>query len=63
MWGIWCKERKNNKGDWFRCGECAAILAFESKADACKRAAQEYGFDTYTEAKARDWCEVRKLNG
>lgn len=58
MYGVWCKD---GKGEWLTCPECRAILAFLSKADACKRAAKEYGFDTYSEAKQKDWCEVRPL--
>lgn len=63
MWGIW----DNDKNDWVRelpskvDDGGSAILAFFSKADACRRAAKHFGFDSYTEAKTKDWCEVRPL--
>lgn len=61
MWAIWCKELNGGKGDWLMCPECEAILAFKTKAAACKRAAKEYGFDSYSEAKRNKWCEVRSI--
>ena len=63
MWGIWCKDTE----DWLRelpskvDDGGLAVLAFTSKRDACRRAAKNYGFDTYTRAKRCDWCEVRPL--
>ena len=66
MWGIWCKDRGEDRGDWLRelpiPGYVShAVLAFDTKTAACRRAAAEYGFDTYSEAKRHGWCEVRKL--
>lgn len=67
LYGIWCKDVNDNKGDWLRELESVvnyggtAILAFERKRDACDRAAEHYSFDSYTEAKRKDWCEVRQL--
>lgn len=69
LYGIWCKDLNNNKGDWYRelpskvDDGGIAILAYTSQREAKKRAAQEYGFDTYAEVKKNDWCEVRPLNG
>lgn len=63
MWGIWCKDIN----DWLREMPSgvddggAAILAFTSKREACRRAGKHYHFGSYTEAKKNDWCEVRKL--
>jgi hypothetical protein len=62
MWGVWLKDKK----DWLReradvCCSSNAILAFTSKRAACSRAAKEYGFASYTEAKRKDWVEVRPL--
>ena len=65
LFAIWCKEARNNKGDWMRelpskvSDGGIAILTFESKQAACHRAALAYGFQTYKEAKAKGWCEVR----
>ena len=63
MWGIWCKDMNSNRGGWLKCPECGnrAVLAFAKKKDACKKAADEYGFDNYTAAKEKGWVEVRKL--
>lgn len=67
LYGIWCKDLKDNKGDWFRelpsrvnDGDIA-ILAFTSKREARYRAADNYGYDTYAEAKKDGWCEVKPL--
>lgn len=61
-WGIWDCE----KNDWHRIfggrGAVNTIPAFSSKAVACKEAAYQFGFNTYTEAKRKGWCEVRPLN-
>lgn len=67
LYGIWCKDLNDNKGGWYRelpskvDDGGVAILAFTSQREAKSRAAQEYGFDTYAEAKKNDWCEVRPL--
>lgn len=60
MWAIWDFTTK----DWLRepLQEFTAILAFDTKRSACGRAAQCWGYDSYSEAKADGWCEVRKLN-
>ncbi len=59
MWGIWDFD----KNDWVR--PCLLhgnpILAFESKRAACLHASRNYGFETYSEAKRRGWCEVLLL--
>lgn len=68
LYGIWCKDvgtRSAKMGAWLRensSNPANPILAFESKQAACRRAADHYGFPTYSEAKRRDWCEVRPLN-
>ena len=66
VYGVWCLDKNNNRGDWLRDDDRAldggAILAFERKRDACERARDEYGFDTYTQAKRNGWVEVRRLN-
>lgn len=67
IYGIWCKDLNESKGDWYRelpsqvDDGGIAILAFTSLREARERAAQEYGFDTYVEARKNDWCEVRPL--
>lgn len=63
MWGIWDKSQN----DWLRelpskvNDGGIAVLAFKTKTDACTRAAQHFGFDTYKDAKDNDWCEVKTL--
>ena len=61
MFGIWCKDRN----DWLREQDIAVpkppVLAFESKRAAQKRAAEEYGFPSYTQAKRKDWVEIREI--
>lgn len=63
-YGIWCFDENDNKGDWLRNfgDEERPILAFETKKLACQRAARNYGFLTYTEAKRKGWAEVRPLS-
>jgi hypothetical protein len=67
LYGIWCKDLNDNKGGWYRelpstvNDGHVATLAFASKRDACYRAASEYGFDTYSEAKRNGWVEVKTL--
>jgi hypothetical protein len=67
LYGIWCKDLKDCRGDWYRelpskvDDGGVAILAFTSMRQAQKRAAQEYGFDAYSEARKNDWVEVRPL--
>lgn len=67
LYGIWCKDLKDCKGDWMRelpskvnDGEIA-ILAFTAKRTAQERAAEAYGYDTYSQARRDDWVEVRQL--
>jgi hypothetical protein len=67
LYGVWCKDLKKNKGDWMRelsskvdDGEIA-ILAYTSKREAQSRAAKAYGYDTYSQVRKDDWCEVRPL--
>lgn len=63
LYGIWCKDEK----EWLKelpstvydGGE--AILAYTSRQAAQKRAAEHYGFDSYTEVHKADWAEVRPL--
>lgn len=61
MWSIYCFDSE----DWIhpvlygRQYDTKAYLVFETKKEACKRAAEEYGFATYTEAKRAGMCEVR----
>lgn len=63
MWGIW--EFEIN--DWFRelpskvDDGGIALLAFTSKAEACDRAAKNWGYDSYSQMKADGWGEVRPL--
>lgn len=67
LYGIWCTDLNDNKGDWYRelpskvDDGGIAILAFTSQREAKSRAAQEYAFDTYAEAKKSGWCEVKPL--
>jgi hypothetical protein len=69
LYGIWCKDLNNSKGGWYRelpskvDDGGIAILAYTSQRKAKRRAAQEYGFDTYAEAVRNDWVEVRPLQG
>ena len=62
FFGIWCFD--GNGGCWLRennNGAEPAILAYTSKRKAQKRAADAFGFPTYTAAKRKGWCEVREL--
>lgn len=34
---------------------------YGSKKKACHAAAKEFGFDSYSEAKRKGWCEVIKM--
>ncbi len=69
-WGIWCKDESRPRlpneigGYWLRrlVNGHEAIQVFTSKAIACSCAAEEFGFWTYTEAKRKGWCEVRRLS-
>jgi hypothetical protein len=65
MWGIWDNENKDwvkeSRHTGYSFYETDAVLAFKSKRAACNRAANRFGFDSYTDAKRRGWCEVRKL--
>jgi hypothetical protein len=65
LYGIWCKDAKNNNGDWLRelpsnvqdGGE--AILVYTSQSAAQQRAAEHYGFGSYADVKVNGWAEVR----
>ncbi len=64
FFGIWdfCKGRH---GGWICEANVVAeppILVYQSKRKAQKRAADYFGFLTYTEAKRKGWCEVREFN-
>lgn len=67
LYGIWCKDANDNKGDWLREPSSimndggAAILAFGSKREAERRAAEHYGYKSYSKLRRDDWCEVREL--
>jgi hypothetical protein len=67
LYGIWRKDAKDEKGDWYRAahgtGDKAldGIIAFETKRAACRIAAGMYGFRTYSLVKRAGWCEVRPL--
>jgi len=67
LYGIWCKDENNNRGDWLRellsnvDDGGIAILAFTSIKEAKQRAAKNYGYDTYAKAKKDGWCEVKPL--
>lgn len=45
---------------WFCDGKHFMDKVFETKSAACKRAAAEYGFDFYADAKRKGWVEVVK---
>lgn len=59
IYGIWCKDLKDYKGDWLRelpsnvDDGGIALLTFTSKREACARAGKHYGYDSYTQAKER----------
>ena len=57
VYAIWRCDKK----DYMREAGNGAALFFTTKRAACRRAAREYGFATYTEAKRKGWCEVRLL--
>jgi hypothetical protein len=67
LYGIWCKDLNENKGDWLRelpsrleeGGK--ALLAFTSKRQAERRAADHYGYDLYSQVRRDDWCEVKEI--
>lgn len=67
LYGIWCKDVNDNKGDWlreYRPGLLeipGALIAFESKKAAMRRAADHYGYESYSKVRRDDWCEVREL--
>ena len=63
FWGVWCKD-VGKSGAWLRENSFNLenpLLAYTSIRAAQRRAAEYAGFDTYTEAKRKDWCEVRPL--
>lgn len=63
LYGIWCWDVSKD-GEWLReysFNVANPILAYTSIRAAQKRAAKYAGFDTYTEAKRKGWCEVRTL--
>lgn len=46
-------QTKDADGYWM-------VLVYVSKRAAQKKAAEFFGFDTYTEVKRHGWCEVRE---
>lgn len=68
LFGIWCHDSKDNKGDWYRelpskvDDGGIALLAFTSIRAAQQRAASEYGYHTYSEVKKDGWCEVKLIS-
>lgn len=48
-------------GDWMREQGSTAVLAWSDESKARKVAADEWGYDTYEQAVADGWCEVRPL--
>lgn len=64
FYGVWCKDTgpSRDRGDWLRETRGGdGIIVFSSVRSAQRRAATEYGFSTYSEAKRKDWVEVRPL--
>lgn len=59
-WGIWCKD-SGKSGAWFTSPDGRAVCAYSTKKQACKIAAELYGFDSYTEAKKKGWVQVLLL--
>lgn len=63
IYGIWDYETK----DWVREMPSrvndggVAVLAFQSKREACKRAADHWACGYYSDAKRLGYCEVRPL--
>lgn len=62
LFGIWCLDKHTlrdgtYRGDWLRNGR--AVLAFTSKRHATIFAKEEYGFDSFTDAKRKGWVDVR----
>ena len=56
LYAIWCCDNK----DWLMSPD-GEVLAFKAKRTACNRAAREYGFSTYSEAKRKGWVVVYKF--
>jgi hypothetical protein len=49
--------------DWLReSASSDGLVVFTTKQAACYRAADEYGFKTYSAAKRAGWVEVKPLN-
>jgi len=65
LFGIWCYDLNNHKGDWMRddadITADAGISAFPTARMAQRRARRSYGFQTYSDAKREGWVEVRPL--
>jgi hypothetical protein len=68
LYGIWCKDANEGKGDWLREGDTHGsyyslrpILAYTSIKAARQRAAHVYGYDAYAEVKKKDWAVVLPL--
>ena len=61
MFAVWFKDRE----DWLRERNVSVpdppVLVFRSRRQANRRAAEEYGFASYSEAKKKDWVEVREI--
>lgn len=59
IYGVWCRD----VNDWLREErfDVQGIIVFLSRRLAMMRAAEEYGFATYSAAKRADWCEVRPI--
>ena len=57
VYGVWCKDKNGNKGDWLR-----ELPSNVDDGGIAARAAKHYGFDSYSEVKKNDWCEVRPLS-
>lgn len=63
LYGVWCEDTN----DWLRelpsatCDGTVAILAFTSRDEARKRAAEHYGYDSYAQARSDAWVGVFPL--
>lgn len=68
MFGIWVRESASREhAEWLRelpskvdDGD-VAVLAFTTRHEAEARAAKHFGYDTYDQMLADNWCEVRPL--
>lgn len=66
MWGIWVHPSPHfsrKDGDWLReVRTDKAILVFDKEEKAKKRAANNFGYDSYDKVKEDGWCEVRPFD-